>query len=394
MQEENLSPPMGWNSWYCLSESVSDETIRKTAAAMVERGLAGHGWAYINIDDCWQGKRGGKYNALQGNERFPDMKGLCTYVHSLGLKLGIYSTPWIASYAGFRGRSADQGYEKRYYLPESDRRQPNQVYAPCASPHLWRIGADWLFPNDVAQWAEWGIDYVKMDWFPNDCPTACRIAKELRSCGREIVLSLSNNADIKDAPELMEYSNLVRISADIHDTWESIRDIGFFHDPRWHRLIRPGHWIDLDMLQVGAIGNPNQQNRSFRKSNLSYEEQKLQLSLWAVLSAPLLLTCDIAGMDDETFFLVTNDDIIRVNQEMPAAPPVIRETEEPLKIYERLMKDGSVVTAYFNLGEELLPREINLPAPARDLWSKAIYPSGRNRIAIPPHGVIIIRSTQ
>ena len=88
-EEIALTPPMGWNSWYCLSESVSDETIRAAARAMVDRGLAAHGWSYINIDDCWQGPRGGTFNALQGNERFPDMYALAEYIHSLGLRFGL-----------------------------------------------------------------------------------------------------------------------------------------------------------------------------------------------------------------------------------------------------------------------------------------------------------------
>ena len=102
-----LTPPMGWNSWYCFSEGVSDARIRTVADALVERGLAAHGWNFVNIDDCWQGERGGKYGALQGNERFPDMAALADYVHSRGLRFGLYSTPWISTYAGFRGGSTD-----------------------------------------------------------------------------------------------------------------------------------------------------------------------------------------------------------------------------------------------------------------------------------------------
>jgi alpha-galactosidase len=101
-----LTPPMGWNSWNCWAANVSDKNVRASAKAMVDSGLINHGWTYINIDDTWQGKRGGEFNAIQPNKKFPDMGGLCDYVHSLGLKIGIYSTPWITSYAGYIGGSA------------------------------------------------------------------------------------------------------------------------------------------------------------------------------------------------------------------------------------------------------------------------------------------------
>ena len=140
-----LTPPMGWNSWYCFSEGVSDARIRSIADALVERGLAAHGWNFVNIDDCWQGKRGGRYGALLGNERFPDMRSLADYIHSRGLRFGIYSTPWISTYAGFRGGSTDAGREERLFLPETLRLQPNQVFGRYPGLHklqVDRIGSE------------------------------------------------------------------------------------------------------------------------------------------------------------------------------------------------------------------------------------------------------------
>src|SRR5258708_8795985 len=102
-----LTPPLGWNSWNAGGPFVDTAKVRASARAMVETGLAEHGWSYVNIDDAWQGKRGGPYNAIQPNEKFPDLKGLADEVHALGLKIGIYSTPWVTSYAGYVGGSAD-----------------------------------------------------------------------------------------------------------------------------------------------------------------------------------------------------------------------------------------------------------------------------------------------
>src|SRR2546421_370965 len=103
-----LTPPMGWNSWNCWAKDVDREKVLASAKAMVSTGLFNHGWIYINIDDSWQGKRGGEFNGIQPNEKFPDMKGLADEVHNMGLKLGIYSTPWKTSYAGYCGGSSDR----------------------------------------------------------------------------------------------------------------------------------------------------------------------------------------------------------------------------------------------------------------------------------------------
>jgi alpha-galactosidase len=102
-----LTPPLGWNSWNCWGPNVDADKVLRSAKAMADSGLIHHGWSYINIDDAWQGQRGGKFNGIQGNEKFPDMKGLCDKVHALGLKIGIYSTPWVTSYAEYPGGSAE-----------------------------------------------------------------------------------------------------------------------------------------------------------------------------------------------------------------------------------------------------------------------------------------------
>jgi alpha-galactosidase len=159
-----LTPPMGWNSWYCRSESVNQADICATAEAFIKSGLAEHGWTYVNIDDCWQDQRGGKYNALQGNERFPDLQKMCDYVHSLGLKAGIYSTPWMGSYAGFPGGSCDNinGDYSASALPLEQRLQPAQLfgrYPGSIKKGLNKVGPFWFCDADARQWGEWGIDY-------------------------------------------------------------------------------------------------------------------------------------------------------------------------------------------------------------------------------------------
>ncbi len=184
-QEMCLTPPMGWSSWYSYSGGVSQENILKTARLLITSGLAQYGYRYVNIDDCWQGARGGKYRAIQPNKRFPDMKSMCREIHSLGLKAGIYSTPWMGTYAGYMGGTSPnpQGDYSSLALPESKRPQPDQLFGSC--PGSQRLGAAktgpvWMITQDARQWAEWGFDYVKMDWYLIDVPSTERIAADLK----------------------------------------------------------------------------------------------------------------------------------------------------------------------------------------------------------------------
>ena len=351
MNHFHLTPPMGWNSWYCFSEGVSDSRIRETALAMKERGLSDYGWKYINIDDCWQGGRGGKYNALQGNERFPDMAALGDYIHSLGLKFGIYSTPFIGTYAGFRGGSSNHT-EDKVCIPPEQRSQPEQLYGSYPGGRerkVWVIGEEWLFDNDIKQWCEWGVDFVKVDWNPIDVPTTERISAALQNCGRKIVLSLSNHASLENAPDLSKIAAMWRISPDIDDTWESIRNIAFEIAPKWIPFVSPGHYNDLDMLQIGAIGKANTTNPTYIKTRLTLPEQQSQFAVWCMYSAPLLLSCDIANMDDETFRLITNRDLIGINQDPLASAPVILESGEKQHIIRKDLSNGKTAICFINL---------------------------------------------
>src|SRR5581483_7256585 len=175
----SLTPAMGWNSWNCWAGAVDQEKVLRSAHALVASGLANHGWTYINIDDTWQGKRTGKDGALPGNEKFPDMKGLCDAIHGLGLKAGIYSTPWVTSYAKFPGGSsdnADGAWSADLKAVEKARRFGRYSFAQA----------------DANQWAAWGFDYLKYDWNPNDVPHTAEMSSALRHSGRDLVFSLSN----------------------------------------------------------------------------------------------------------------------------------------------------------------------------------------------------------
>lgn len=373
-----LTPPMGWNSWYVYSESVSDTKIRTVAEGMKKRGLADHGWNYINIDDCWQSERGGKYNAIQGNERFHDMKGLGDYIHSLGLRFGIYSTPWVSTYAGFIGGSDLNGEEKKVWIPEKERHQKHQTYGRWPGLHnrkMDKVGTRWLFDNDIRQWADWGIDYIKIDWKPNDIPTTQRIAEGLRKANRDIVLSLSNEAPLKNAAGLANWAQLWRTTGDIHDGWGSISNIGFNINMKFREFSAPGRFNDPDMLQVGDIGVPNSLNVNYRPSRLTAAEQYTQVSLWSLMASPLLVSCNIAGMDPFTYNLLTNDEIIDINQDPLCIQCRCVFNQNDIRVMIKPLENGDLAVGVFNLGKttqiiSVTPEMLELKTnyTVRDVW--------------------------
>jgi hypothetical protein len=168
-----LTPAMRWNSYNCWAGSVDEQKVLRSARAMVTSGLINHGWTYINIDDSWQGKRTGKEHALQGNEKFPNMPSLCDEIHKLGMKAGIYSTPWITSYGKYPGGSSDNadGCWTQALAKESEQRHGRYSFAQA----------------DASQWAVWGFDYLKYDWYPNDVTHVSEMSEALRRSGRDVV---------------------------------------------------------------------------------------------------------------------------------------------------------------------------------------------------------------
>ena len=400
-----LTPPMGWNSWYCHSELISEKAMRETAKAMVEKGLADHGWTYVNIDDCWQGVRGGTYHAIQPNDRFENMKGMCDYIHLLGLKVGIYSTPWMGTFAGFIGSSAPNkaGDYSAYFLPEEKRLQKYQFfgrYPGSIKKKLNHVG-EWFFDKDAKQWAEWGFDYLKIDWKPNDIPTTKRIYNDLAKCKRDIVLSLSNAAPFKNSKELSKYANCWRTTGDIHAKWKSISKIGFGQQ-RWQPFTKSGHWNDPDMLQVGNIGTPNRKNKSFKPTRLTPDEQYTQISLWCLLSAPLLLSCDIASLDEFTLSLLTNDEVLEIDQD-PAGLPAHRVAHDDTKeIWMKKLEDGNIAVGLFNLSNKkdklnIYWTDLGLTGNyvVRDLWRQKNLGDYTHLFSteVNPHGVVFIKIT-
>ncbi len=373
-----LTPPMGWNSWNVFGADISESKIRSMADAMVSTNLINYGYSYINIDDGWQGNRGGIHNAIMPNEKFTDMKGLVDYVHSKGLKIGIYSSPWVKTYAGYVGGSADFSDGKAV--------NPSRRYG------------DYSFAeNDVKQWVDWGFDYVKYDWMPNDVKHTSELTELLRHSGRDIVYSISNAAPFQQASDWSNLTNAWRTTGDIQDSWCSLTTIGFLQD-KWQSYAKPGSWNDPDMLIVGKVGWGN----GIHATNLSPNEQYLHISLWSILAAPLLVGCDMTLLDDFTLSLLKNDEVIGVDQDVAGiqGSRIFSDPEKLIEVWSKPLNDGSKAVGFFNLGENKQTISISWnqlkvtgKQLVRDLWKQKNIGIFNNNFSaeVPTHGVVFIK---
>lgn len=359
-----LTPPMGWNSWNCFAEAVDQEKVKAAADAFVKSGLIKHGWTYVNIDDTWQGARGGNFNGLLSNEKFPDMKGLCDYIHSLGLKTGIYSTPWIQSYAGFAGGSANT---------------PDGKWTKAAG-NVQKVDGKISFADaDAKQWAEWGFDYLKYDWNPRSAPGAVSneqfhkqtetMQNALLNCGRDIIYSYSNSMPFDQIADQSKMLNCWRTTGDIVDTWASMSRIGFSQD-KWAEYAGPGHWNDPDMLVVGHVG----WGPKLHPTRLTPDEQYTHITLWSLLASPMLIGCDMTQLDEFTLSLLSNDEVIAVNQDAlgKQARRIGDDGNDGTEVWSRQLSDGTTAVGLFNRGRfEIVPppraRRGETPA-AKPVW--------------------------
>ncbi len=385
-----LTPPMGWNSWNCWAGAVDQEKVLRSARAMVASGLTQHGWTYINIDDTWQGVRGGNFNAIQPNKKFSDMKTLCDEIHTLGLKTGIYSTPWVNSYGGHIGGSAENPAGDWTNSPTKSPR--NKKFLPYA------VGKYSFATNDAAQFAAWGFDYLKYDWNPIERPQVVEMADALRATKRDILLSLSNNSRDRLLDRIADIAPLVqcwRTTGDINDSWGSLSGIGFTQEP-WTPFSKPGHWNDPDMLVVGWVGwGPR-----LHETKLTPDEQYTHISLWCLLSAPLLIGCDLEKLDAFTLSLLSNDEVLAVDQDALGKQAVCVTTNGNLRVYAKDLEDGSKAVGLFNLGDneatvtaKWADLKLSGKQTVRDLWRQKNLGEFASEftVSVPKHGVILAR---
>ncbi|HEV8286472.1 MAG TPA: glycoside hydrolase family 27 protein [Chitinophagaceae bacterium] len=383
-----LTPPMGWNSWNIYASKVTQALVLANAKAMASSGLVDHGWSYMNTDDVWQGKRGGKYHGIMPDSTiFPDMKEMVDSIHKLGLKAGIYSTPWVESYGhriGGSAMNAEGTFERtKENVPRNKKQLP------------YAIGTYTFVENDVKQWVEWGFDYLKYDWNPAELPETKAMYDALRASGRDIVLSLSNSIPFASIGELSKVSNAWRTGGDIRDNWRSLKSRLLTQD-KWAPYASPGHWNDPDMMIVGWVGwgkgpNPTQ---------LMPDEQYTHVSAWCLQSVPLLLGNDLTKLDDFTLSLLTNDEVLAVNQDPLGKQATVVTKIDSCGVLAKDLEDGSKAAGLFNITDGITRKltvtwsDLGIKGKwiVRDLWRQKDLGTFENEFSadVPPHGVIMI----
>ena len=383
-----LTPPMGWNSWNIYATKVTQELVLANAKAMASSGLIDHGWSYMNIDDVWQGTRGGKYNGIMPNDStFPDMQSLCDAVHSLGLKIGIYSTPWVESYGHHIGGSAMNAEGTFERTKENIPRNKKQL--PYA------IGEYKFWDNDVKQFASWGFDYLKYDWNPIELPETKTMYDLLRGSGRDIILSLSNSTPFASIGELSKVSNAWRTGGDIRDNWKSLKSRLLTQD-KWAPYAGPGHWNDPDMMIVGWVG----WGKGPYPTHLTPDEQYSHMSAWCLQSVPLLLGNDLTKLDDFTLSLLTNDEVLAVNQDPLGKQATVVSKIDSCGVLAKDLEDGSKAAGLFNVTDSITRKltvkwsELGISGKyiVRDLWRQKDIGIFDNEFSadVKPHGVAMV----
>ncbi|MFZ5942066.1 MAG: glycoside hydrolase family 27 protein [Bacteroidota bacterium] len=365
------TPPMGWNSWNKFGCNVSEALIMEMADAMVESGMRDAGYTYIVIDDCWQTGRDSAGNIIPDPERFPNgMKYLADYVHSQGLKFGLYS---CAGSKTCQGRPGSRGYQFQ----------------------------------DARQYAAWGVDYLKYDWCYDEGQEAKSSYKTmsdaLKECGRPIVFSICEWGANKPWEWGAGIGHLWRTTADIRDIYQGqinwgglgVLDIIDKQVDLWP-YAGPGHWNDPDMLEVGNPG-------------LNHEENITHFSMWAMLAAPLMAGNDLRNMNKEVKEILTNKEVIALNQD-PRGEQAIKFLDMGEKeIWVKLLADGELAVCFMNRTEEAWDLAYNWKGlniyhkgavyfskqayAIRDLWKHRDMGTTDEilKTAIPAHGVLLVR---
>jgi alpha-galactosidase len=371
---------LGWNSWNCFANAVDQDKVKAAADAMVKSGLINHGWTYINMDDCWETKPGSTDPKLMGeprdangminiNKKFTDMKALTDYIHSKGLKAGLYSSPGPLTCAGF---TASYQFEDK----------------------------------DAQQWANWGFDYIKYDWCSygtiskGETVAECKkpyivLRNALDKVDRDILFSLCQYGmgNVWEWGEEIG-GNCWRTTGDITDSWSSMSGIGF-KQAGHEKYAGPGHWNDPDMLVVGLVGWGPQ----LHPSRLTADEQYTHISLWSLLDAPLLIGCDMTQMDAFTKNLLTNDEVIEINQDPLGKQASQVSKEGTLEVWVKDLEDGSKAVGLFNRGttKETVKATWNAlgikgKQIAHDVWRQKDQGTFTDLFSavVPAHGVKLI----
>lgn len=376
-----LTPAMGWNSWNCFMSDVTAENVKSAADAMIASGLADHGWCYVNVDDFWQNNpRRPKDPTLSGperdangqivsNARFPSMKDLADYIHAKGLKAGLYSSPGPLTCGGCYGS--------------------------------WQHEE-----QDAKTYADWGYDYLKHDWcsyggiqigkgLDGAMYPYLMMGRALRHQARDINFSLCQygNENVSAWGRVVDAQSW-RTTGDVFDTWVSVCS-AIEHQKKLFYYSEPGAWNDADMLCVGPVCW-----NDFKEPRLAPNEQYTHVSLWALMASPLMIGCDMTKLDPFTFSLLSNDEMIEIDQDELGLGAGCIDEGDDWEIWARPMADGSIAAGLMNKSE----REQKVPFDleksgllckwrVRDVWRQAdigVF-MGRYEATVPGHATELLR---
>jgi alpha-galactosidase len=382
-----LTPPMGWNSWYIHYDRISDKTMREAADQMIATGMADYGYQYVNIDDCWMRKLESDSPGLGGprrdsdgviipNERFPDMTAMTEYIHSKGLKAGIYISPGPSTCAGYEG---SYGHEAL----------------------------------DASTFARWGFDFLKYDW--------CSYGQKAKGRSREkyikpyrVMWDLLHRLDRDIVLNLCQYGmgDVWTWGGEVGNCWRTTGDLGlekggalpgFYHigfsNAQHWEYAKPGSWNDPDYILIGWVGDAHSMAVG-KLTSLTPHEQYSYMSMWCLMAAPLIFSGDMARLDAFTLNVLCNHEVIAVDQDVLGKQArIIRHTEGDFVLWKEL-EDGSKALGIFNLKNETATvsvsfDEIGLDGKQlfRDLWRQKELGTAENffQAEIPAHGVSMVR---
>jgi alpha-galactosidase len=383
-----LTPPMGWNDWYTHYHRITDRLVREAADVMIASGMADYGYQYVNIDDCWMVKPGAKDAAIGGaaraadgsirpNSRFPDMKGLTDYIHSKGLKAGLYTSPGPLTCAEFTG--------------------------------------SWQHEEaDARTFAKWGFDFLKYDWCSY---TSVAPDKTLASLKKPYALmgGILKGLDRDVVFNLCQYGmgDVAKWGGEVGGhSWRTTGDLGLEKAKRLPGFYSiglanqknapfagPGRWNDPDYILIGVFGEASV-NGEGKKTSLTPDEQYSYMSMWSLMAAPLFFSGDMGKLDPFTLGILCNAEVIDVNQDAAGSQArTIRQDDNEFVLSKRL-SDGSTAIGLFNISEQ--PREIAVawkelgvrnPARVRDVWRQRDLgvTADRYSVTVPRHGVRFVR---
>ena len=407
------TPPMGWNSWDCYGAAVTEEDVRRNAQYMATH-LKQYGWEYVVVDIQWYqptavnhqyepfsmltmddyGRLTPALNRFPSAKNGAGFKPLADYIHSLGLRFGIHIMRGMPRMAAHNHLPI---CGSNFFCHQAA--DPNSI---CAwNPDMYGLkcetdAAKAYYMSIFSLYASWGVDFIKCDDIAREYP---RCAKEIelisdciRSCGRDMVLSLSPGpAPLEQAAHLMQYANMWRITDDFWDRWDMLKDM-FERAQKWCIHAGCGHWPDADMLPIGAL---RQCDNLSEWTHFTQAEQRTMMTLWCMMRSPLMIGAELSKNDDFTFALLTNADVLAIGKESFCGHPLRTTQEESVWIAPR--QDGSgIYAALFNLSDQ--SREIRIPLSCIGIHPRCITELWSNRhlnisdvlcAALPAHDAVV-----